>query len=83
MPIHASQLLSRNMFNLISHITEDVSEDKEEKDVRLNLDFEDEIISGTCIVHGGEIRHEQTRNALEEYRKENSRSQESSESEAG
>lgn len=66
MPIHASQLLSRNMFNLFSHITEDVSEDKEEKDVRLNLDFEDEIISETCIAHAGQIRHEPTREALEE-----------------
>ena len=68
MPIHASQLLSRNMMNLLSHITEDASEDKDEKDVRLNLDFEDEIISGTCIAHAGEIRHEPTREALEEAR---------------
>lgn len=66
MPIHASQLLSRNMFNLLSHITEDASEDKDEKDVRLNLDFEDEIISETCIAYAGEIRHEPTREALEE-----------------
>ncbi len=66
LPIHASQLLSRNMFNLISHITEDESEDGEEKNPKLNLDFEDEIIAGTCIAHGGDIRHEPTREALEE-----------------
>ncbi|HEX2740689.1 MAG TPA: NAD(P) transhydrogenase subunit alpha, partial [Rubrobacter sp.] len=35
MPIHASQLLSRNMYNLISHITEDRAEDKDEKDPQL------------------------------------------------
>ena len=64
MPIHASQLLSRNMFNLISHITEDRSEGKDEKDPHLNLDFEDEITSETCIAHDGEIRHEPTREAL-------------------
>lgn len=75
MPIHASQLLSRNMFNLISHITEDVSEDKDKKEPRMNLDFEDEIISGTCIAHGGEIRHEPTRKALEESRKQHSESE--------
>jgi NAD(P) transhydrogenase subunit alpha len=68
LPIHASQLLSRNMYNLIGHITEDRSEDKDEKDPQLNLDFEDEIIAGTCIAHDGEIRHEPTREALGEAR---------------
>jgi len=66
MPIHASQLYSRNMYNLIGHITEDRSEDKDEKDLHLDLDFEDEIISETCIAHDGEIRHEPTRKALQE-----------------
>jgi NAD(P) transhydrogenase subunit alpha len=66
MPIHASQLYSRNMYNLIGHITEDHSEDKDEKDLHLELDFEDEITSETCIAHGGEIRHEPTREALQE-----------------
>ena len=68
LPIHASQLLSRNMYNLIGHITEDRSEDKDEKDPQLNLDFEDEIIAGTCVAHDGEIRHEPTREALGEAR---------------
>jgi len=66
MPIHASQLYSRNMYNLIGHITEDQSEDKGEKDLHLDLDFEDEIIGETCIAHDGEIRHEPTREALQE-----------------
>jgi len=66
MPIHASQLYSRNMYNLIGHITEDKAEDKDDKDLHLNLDFEDEIISETCIAHKGEIRHEPTREALQE-----------------
>lgn len=68
MPIHASQLLSRNMYNLIGHITEDRSEDKDEKDPHLALDFEDEIIAETCIAHDGEIRKEDIRKALEEKR---------------
>jgi H+-translocating NAD(P) transhydrogenase subunit alpha len=68
LPIHASQLLSRNMFNLISHVTEDRSEDKDEKDLHLNLDFEDEITSETCIAYDGEIRHKPTREALSNAR---------------
>lgn len=64
MPIHASQLLSRNMYNLISHITEDRAEEKDQKDLHLDLDFEDEIIDSTCITHEGEIRAEPIREAL-------------------
>jgi proton-translocating NAD(P)+ transhydrogenase subunit alpha len=70
MPIHASQLLSRNMYNLIGHITEDQAEDKDEKDPQLELDFEDEIIDSTCIAHDGEIRDESTREALSETQEE-------------
>jgi H+-translocating NAD(P) transhydrogenase subunit alpha len=66
MPIHASQLYARNMHNLISHITEDRAEDKDEHDLHPRLDFEDEIIASTCIAHGGEIRDQATREALEE-----------------
>ena len=66
MPIHASQLYARNMHNLISHITEDRAEEKDKHDLRPRLDFEDEIIASTCIAHGGEIRDQATREALEE-----------------
>jgi H+-translocating NAD(P) transhydrogenase subunit alpha len=66
MPIHASQLLSRNMHNLIGHITEDRTEEKNEHDLHPNLDFEDEIIDATCIAHDGEVRQEATREALKE-----------------
>ncbi len=70
MPIHASQLYSRNMYNLIGHITEDRAEDKDEKDPQLVLDFEDEIIDATCIAHGGEVRQEATRDALQGEKEE-------------
>jgi H+-translocating NAD(P) transhydrogenase subunit alpha len=82
MPIHASQLYSRNMYNLIGHITEDRAEDKDEKDLHLELDFEDEIISQTCIAHGGEIRQEATREALE-GEQTGAKAGDSEESEAG
>ncbi|MEW6637260.1 MAG: NAD(P) transhydrogenase subunit alpha [Actinomycetota bacterium] len=68
MPIHASQLYARNMYNLIGHITVDGSEKKGEKRPELKLDFEDEIICAMCIAHGGEIRDRSTREALEETR---------------
>ena len=70
MPIHASQLYSRNMYSLIGHITEDESENKDEKDPRLALDFDDEIIAATCIAHDGEVRHGPTREALEKASEE-------------
>jgi H+-translocating NAD(P) transhydrogenase subunit alpha len=67
-PIHASQLYSRNMYSLIDHITEDAKaddEDSDEKDPQLELDFEDEIIATMCIAHDGEIRHDDIREALQ------------------
>jgi H+-translocating NAD(P) transhydrogenase subunit alpha len=67
-PIHASQLYSRNMYSLIDHITEDANaddEDSDEKDPQLELDFEDEIIAAMCIAHDGEIRHDDIREALQ------------------
>ncbi|ABG05848.1 NAD(P)(+) transhydrogenase (AB-specific) [Rubrobacter xylanophilus DSM 9941] len=64
MPIHASQLYARNMYNIIRHITSG----GEEEGIRLELDFEDEIVSKMCIAHGGEIRDRLTREALEESR---------------
>lgn len=68
LPIHASQLYSRNMYSLIDHITEDANaddEDSDEKDPQLELDFEDEIIDAMCIAHEGEILHDDIREALE------------------
>jgi H+-translocating NAD(P) transhydrogenase subunit alpha len=67
LPIHASQLYSRNMYSLIDHITEDANaddDDSDEKDPQLELDFEDEIIDAMCIAHDGEIRHDNIREAL-------------------
>ncbi|CAN5126163.1 Re/Si-specific NAD(P)(+) transhydrogenase subunit alpha [soil metagenome] len=66
LPIHASQLYSRNMYNFIGHITEDKSdEDSDGKDPRVELDLEDEIVAAMCIAHDGEIRHDNIREALE------------------
>ncbi|CAN5906032.1 Re/Si-specific NAD(P)(+) transhydrogenase subunit alpha [soil metagenome] len=58
-PIHASQLYSRNMLSLLRHLA---------PDGELELDFEDEITDGACIAHQGEIRHAPTIEALKELR---------------
>ena len=66
LPIHASQLYSRNMYNFIGHITEDKSdEDSDGKDPQVELDFEDEIVAAMCIAHDSEIRHDNIRETLE------------------
>ena len=71
MPIHASQLYSRNMRSLIDLIVDDVSnEDSDEKKLQVELDFEDDIIDATCIAHKGEIRSEKVREALESVAEE-------------
>jgi NAD(P) transhydrogenase subunit alpha len=54
MATHASQLYAKNVENLLDLL---VSEGQ------LNLDFEDEIVAGACITHGGEIKNERAREA--------------------
>lgn len=60
-PIHASQLYSRNMLSLINHLA---------PEGELELNFEDEITDGACIAHGGEIRQEATNQALADLQKQ-------------
>ena len=57
MPIHASFLYARNIAELLGLFEHDGS---------FSPDFDDEIISGTCVTFGGEVRHEATRRLLEE-----------------
>ncbi|HEX8736797.1 MAG TPA: Re/Si-specific NAD(P)(+) transhydrogenase subunit alpha [Pyrinomonadaceae bacterium] len=51
-PVHASQLFSRNVTAFCNLLA---------KDGVLNLDFDDDILSGSCIVHQGEIRNERVK----------------------
>ena len=55
MPVHASELYAKNITALLTYMI---------KDGQLNLDLEDEIISGSMYTHNGEITHEQTKDAL-------------------
>jgi NAD(P) transhydrogenase subunit alpha len=57
MPEHASQLFARNVLALLELM---IGEDGQ-----LALDFDDEIISGACIVRNGEIVHQGARATVE------------------
>lgn len=48
MPVHASEMYAKNIFNFISPFI---------KDGALALDWEDEVIAGACLTHAGEIKH--------------------------
>jgi NAD(P) transhydrogenase subunit alpha len=49
MPVHASQMYSRNVQAFLALLV---------KDGNLALDFEDEIVRGTCVAHAGRVMTE-------------------------
>jgi len=55
MPIHASQLYARNVTELLREFV---------KDGALALDFEDEIIRGSCVTHAGEVVSDAVKSTL-------------------
>jgi len=55
LPIHASQMYSKNLSNLFKNIYQ--AEDN-------SLDFEEEVTAGACITHDGEIRNSMVKDAL-------------------
>lgn len=57
-PLHASQMYSANLSNLLDHFW-----DAEAKTLKLNL--EDEIMDGCLIAHGGALRSEMIKKAWE------------------
>lgn len=50
MPFDASKLYAKNVANFLALITS--------KEGAVNLNFDDDLVKGSCIVHGGEIVHE-------------------------
>jgi NAD(P) transhydrogenase subunit alpha len=56
MPLHASFLYSRNIAEFLTLVV---------KAGEFAPDFDDEIVAGTCVTHGGEVRHAPTRDLLE------------------
>jgi H+-translocating NAD(P) transhydrogenase subunit alpha len=53
-PVHASQMYSKNITNLVKHLLQEGK-----------YDFEDEITQGACITHDGQIRNKMIAEALE------------------
>jgi NAD(P) transhydrogenase subunit alpha len=56
MPIHSSQLYSKNMTNLLNLLI---------KDGRFDLNFDDDIVRGTCITHDGSVVNAAVQAAME------------------
>ncbi len=55
MPLHASQLYSRNIFSLLGLLV---------KESKLNLDFNDDILKGACVAHAGQVVNERVKALL-------------------
>ena len=56
MPTHASQMYARNVTAFLQLLV---------KDGHLALNFEDEIVAGTCITHDGRVVHDAVRRTVE------------------
>lgn len=57
MPVHASQLYSKNVSNLLALLVN--------KDGQFAPDFNDDIVAGTCITRDGQIVHPGVKTAVE------------------
>jgi H+-translocating NAD(P) transhydrogenase subunit alpha len=55
MPVDASRLYAKNVANLLLLMT---------KDGDVVPDFDDEVVAGTCLTHGGKVRHGPTAELL-------------------
>jgi NAD(P) transhydrogenase subunit alpha len=60
MPGPASRLYAQNVVNLVTLMTV-----ADEGGATFAPDFDDEIVAGACVTHGGAIRHEPTRLQIE------------------
>ena len=57
MSAHASQLYAKNLENFIGLIVDEEG--------NLDLDFDDEVVAGACLTHGGEIKNERAKSVVE------------------
>jgi NAD(P) transhydrogenase subunit alpha len=53
---HASELYAKNQFNLIELFV---------KDGAINIDWTDEVLAKAALTHGGEIKNEAAKKAIE------------------
>ena len=59
-PVHSSQMYSKNIVTLISEFLGD--------DGELQLDFENDVVGPSTVTHGGEVRNERVQSALQSNR---------------
>ena len=57
MPADASKMLGSNIISFLKHIID--------REGRLNLDFEDKIVQGTCLTHNKDVVHQRIREMLQ------------------
>ena len=55
LPVHATEMYAKNILNVLGDIV---------KDGAAVLDFEDEVVAGSVVTHGGEVRHPRVQEAL-------------------
>jgi len=56
MPFDSSKLYGKNILNFLQLITS--------KEGQLNLNWDDDLVKGTCITHNGEVVHERVKTAM-------------------
>ena len=56
MPSDASKLYGKNILNFLQLMID--------KEGKFNLNFEDDLVKGTCVVHGGEITNERVKEVI-------------------
>jgi NAD(P) transhydrogenase subunit alpha len=56
MPSDASKLYGKNILNFLQLMID--------KEGKFNLNFEDDLVKGTCVVHGGEITNERVNQVI-------------------
>jgi NAD(P) transhydrogenase subunit alpha len=57
MPVDASKMFGKNLFNFLQLIIT--------PEGALNLNFDDDIVRGTCITRNGEILNERVKSVIE------------------
>jgi len=55
MAVHSSEMFSKNLFNFIGHMI---------KEGQFQFDWEDEVLTGACLTHDGEVRHTMVKQVL-------------------
>ena len=55
-PVHSSQMYSKNIVTLISEFISD--------DGQLQLDFENDVVGPSTVTHGGEVQNERVQSVM-------------------